>query len=89
MTTPALLRRPIPPNGEGLVHHVTPENAGWTYVGFDVHELPAGATLAKDTERHEVCLVLVAGKARISAAGTDFGLLGERSSVFEGLPYSV
>ncbi|MBV9633576.1 MAG: 5-deoxy-glucuronate isomerase [Methylobacteriaceae bacterium] len=89
MTTSALLRRPTPPNGEGLVHHVTPQNAGWTYVGFDVHELPAGATLAKDTERHEVCLVLVAGKARISAAGTDFGLLGERSSVFEGLPYSV
>ena len=33
----------------------------------------------------EVCLVLVSGKARISAGGNDFGVVGGRTSPFDGL----
>ena len=33
-----------PSEGEGRVSHVTPESAGWTYVGFDLHRLKPGDT---------------------------------------------
>jgi 5-deoxy-glucuronate isomerase len=33
--------------------------------------------------------VLVAGRARVAAAGRDFGVIGERMSPFEGRPHSV
>lgn len=85
--TPNLRVRPKA--AKGLVQDVTPESAGWTYVGFKLHRLDAGETAEAETGDREVCLVLVTGKARISVDGKDFGELGERMSPFEGEPYSV
>lgn len=82
-----LLLKPNP--GSGLVSKVTPESAGWTYVGFELHRLGAGETVSAETGGREMCLVLVSGKARINAGGREFGLLGERMSPFEGSPWSV
>jgi 5-deoxy-glucuronate isomerase len=93
MAQSPLLRHPERPDSDGRIHHVTPANAGWTYVGFAVHELASGAVLSRPTAAEEVCLVLLSGRARISAgegaSKTDFGLVGERCSVFEGAPWSV
>ena len=36
--TKLVLRRPSKPAGEGPVAIVTPESAGWSYVGFEVYE---------------------------------------------------
>lgn len=73
----------------GLVVRVTPESAGWTYVGFDLHRLGPGEAVSAVTNDRENCLVLVSGKARINAGGTDFGSVGERMSPFAGPPHSV
>lgn len=73
----------------GLVHHITPENAGWTYVGFDLHKLEPGGMAAGGVADREVCLVLIAGKARVSIDGIDYGELGARMSPFEGQGWSV
>ena len=75
--------------GNGRVVHVTPENAGWTYVGFDLHRLRPGDRLSEKTLGREVCLVIVTGKAEVAAGGRDFGLIGERMSPFDGKPWSV
>ncbi|MDR7033566.1 5-deoxy-glucuronate isomerase [Mesorhizobium sp. BE184] len=75
--------------GEGRVAHVTPQNAGWTYVGFDLHRLAAGQTVSMDTGSREACLVFVTGKGKTTAGGEDLGELGERMSPFEGKPWSV
>jgi 5-deoxy-glucuronate isomerase len=77
------------PDRAGRVLHVTPESAGWTYVGFDLYRLAAGQTASAATEEREVCLVLVSGRARIIAGESDFGIVGERMSPFEGKPYAV
>ncbi len=80
----------VKPQGtSGLVHDITPESAGWTYVGFALHRLAAGETTSGETGAREVCLVLVAGKARVTVDGGDFGELGERMTPFEGAPFSV
>ena len=55
--------------GSGRVAHITPHSAGWTYVGFDLYRLAPGETAQADTGEREVCLVLVTGKAALSAAG--------------------
>ena len=64
----------VKPTGHsGRVSHVTPESAGWTYVGFDLHRLKPGENVSAETGEREVCLVFVTGKgkarpaARISA----------------------
>lgn len=75
--------------GNGLVHDVTPQSAGWTYVGFQMHRLADGALLRAETGDREVCLVIVSGRARITAGAADFGILGGRTSPFEGAPHSV
>jgi 5-deoxy-glucuronate isomerase len=85
MSSP-LLRRP----GSGSrFQHVTPENAGWKYVGFSAHRLSPGETLGETSAGEETCLVIVSGKARIMVEDRDFGVVGERESPFEGKPWSV
>ncbi len=76
-------------NRNGRVISVTPESAGWTYVGFDLHRLAAGESAGAETGAREVCLVLVSGRAAISADGVEYGTIGERMSPFEGKPWSV
>ncbi|MFV0301551.1 MAG: 5-deoxy-glucuronate isomerase [Paracoccus sp. (in: a-proteobacteria)] len=79
-----LLKKPFGTHGK--VHQITPENAGWRYVGFSLYRLRAGETAAEATGSNEVILVMVEGKARIEAAGQDWGVLGERMDVFEKTP---
>ena len=68
---------------------VTPESAGWTYVGFDLHRLAPGETAMAETGDREVCLVFVAGTGRATAGDRDFGLLGQRMSPFDGKPFAL
>ena len=82
-----LLVKPVGTSGK--IVDVTPERAGWTYVGFEVHQLAPGDRLAAPTLDREVCLVLVAGTARIRAGALETGVIGGRTTPFEGKPWSV
>lgn len=75
-----------PKGTSGKVHDITPEAAGWGYVGFGLYRLSPGEKASEATGDREAILVLVEGKARLSAAGTDFGEMGERMSVFDRTP---
>ncbi|MDQ1848179.1 5-deoxy-glucuronate isomerase [Gemmobacter fulvus] len=77
----------VKPTGvRGKVHDVTAESAGWGYVGFGLYRLEPGDSVAEVTGDREVILVLVEGKARLSAAGQEFGEMGDRMDVFEKTP---
>ena len=76
-----LLRKPT--GSRGLVHDITPDSAGWRYVGFGLYHLRAGDKASEVTGDREVILVMVEGKAAITGADQDWGVLGERMSVFE------
>jgi 5-deoxy-glucuronate isomerase len=86
---PTLKVSPRAAGSNGRTIHVTPENAGWRYVGFDLHRLHRGQVVRAETGQREVCLVLISGRASVEAGGTRFGLIGERTSPFEGKPWSV
>ena len=85
-----LLLRHHAPDAGGLVHHVTPASAGWTYVGFDLWRLQPGQTVAQATGEREACLVIVGGKADIAVGGQVWQGMGERAGPFAGTsPCSV
>jgi len=78
-----------PAGSSGRVHHVTPESAGWTSVGFDLWKgVPVEMVSGSSTDR-ETCLVFVSGKGQVLVDGVDLGELGERMSPFEGAAYAV
>ena len=79
-----LLRKPA--GVAGKVHDITPADAGWGYVGFTLYRLRAGEAVTEATGSREVILVLVEGRARITAAGQDWAELGDRMDVFERTP---
>src|SRR5262245_709330 len=79
-----LLRKPF--GRHGKVHDITPEAAAWRYVGFGLYRLRAGERATEATGDREVILVLIEGKAKVSGAGQDWGVLGDRMDVFERKP---
>jgi len=78
-----LLSRKKAPDSNGLIQKITPESAGWKYVGFEVFILNTGESLKQVTGVREVCLVLVSGKANVKSLGKTWENLGERLTVFE------
>jgi 5-deoxy-glucuronate isomerase len=83
-----LLVHPAKPDADGRIHAVTPKSAGWTYVGFEVYDLPAGHTVSRETGNREVCIVVLSGRAAVATGERGFGTIGGRRSVFEGQPWS-
>lgn len=79
-----LLRKPFGIHGK--VHEITPQSAGWRYVGFDLYRLRAGECAADATGSREALLVMVEGKATVRASDREWGELGQRMDVFEKTP---
>ena len=71
----------------GLVsrHAVTPESAGWKYVGFEVCTLRRAEVVERPMQGRELCAVVLSGTADI-AGWRD---VGSRQSVFDGTPDAV
>ncbi|MGH3148743.1 MAG: 5-deoxy-glucuronate isomerase [Rubrobacter sp.] len=77
------------PDRDGLLVRVTPDSAGWDFVGFEVLRLGEGRTVARRTEDTEVCLVVLSGLCTVSTDDAQWRGIGERTSVFAGAPYAV
>jgi 5-deoxy-glucuronate isomerase len=80
-----LLVRPHEPAGDGTIVEITPDSAGWGYVGFEVLSLDAGRTAQRSTEDKELCVVVVDGRAHVRSAHGDWEL-GGRSDPWSGPP---
>ncbi|MDG2474022.1 MAG: 5-deoxy-glucuronate isomerase [Paracoccaceae bacterium] len=79
-----LLLKPL--KTSGLIHDITPKNAGWGFVGMAIHLLKPGDLISGLTQQTEVIIVIVEGKCELNVNDINFGELGERKSVFERLP---
>ncbi|RED58577.1 5-deoxy-glucuronate isomerase [Cohnella lupini] len=78
------------PQADCSILSVTPESAGWTYVGFEALRLKTGDIIKRNTDQREVCLVLLSGRASIRTRHSEWINIGKRMSVFEKTPpYSV
>ena len=56
------------------------------YVRFRHRRLAKNSHYADNSGNHELCIVILSGKANITAAGERFAAVGERMSVFEQVP---
>ena len=63
---------------------VTPEQAGWTYCGLRILDLPPGGSLAFSTAADEVVVLPLAGSCVVECDGERFELAG-RPGVFAGV----
>jgi 5-deoxy-glucuronate isomerase len=84
-----LLVKPKSPDLDGVTIDITPQSAGWRYVGFRVLDLKDGQTHAALDSGRENCLVLLSGRADVTAGSEHFSAIGQRQSVFAGMPTSV
>jgi len=65
---------------------VTPQDAGWTHVGFRALRLAAGESEALATGGRELCVVVLSGRADVAVDGVAHAGLGNRRSVFDDAP---
>ena len=75
------LRIPSDPAADCRVR-VTPERAGWTYVGFEVHRVDG--RFERREEERETCVVLLSGSCSLLGLGD-----ASRASVFDGPPTAL
>jgi 5-deoxy-glucuronate isomerase len=73
------------PEADGCTIRITPESAGWRYVGFEVYRL--GAVRRTESGR-ETCVVVLGGRADLAAGGHTWSDLG-RENVFAGNPVAL
>ncbi len=77
------------PDTNGSVVKVTPQSAGWDWVGFEVLRLADGRTVERRTYDEEVCLVVLSGYCTVSTADHEWRGIGERESPFESAPFAI
>jgi 5-deoxy-glucuronate isomerase len=70
------------PSGREIVS-VTPQSAGWKYVGFAAYRLGPGETITLPADALERCVVVLTGTVSVRAGDSSWTEIGERDSVFE------
>lgn len=88
-TARQLLRRAVVPGPDGLVNHVDPASAGWTYIDAAVHRLQPAGRIDRAADDRERLVLVLEGRAAVRAGDRDFGTVGSRASVFDGPPAPV
>lgn len=80
-----------PQKGQTRIQYISPETAGWQYVGFQVIELTAGQSYGLPPRiDKEQCVTLLIGKADFATDEQTFTNVGERDSVFaDKAPYAL
>ncbi len=71
---------------DGCVLRITPEGAGWRYVGFEVYRIEAGAHLRRELADRETCVVVLGGSCDIRSEAGEWTGVGTRATPFDGPP---
>jgi 5-deoxy-glucuronate isomerase len=71
-----------PPDAHGCTVSVTPQSAGWRYVGFEVLKLDG--RIERHEDALETCVVLLSGSCSLLGLGE-----AARASVFDGPPTAL
>lgn len=89
MCIPEFLVHSHPPKDGGLDLLCLPRDvAGWDWMSFFVRRLNAGQAHLVESQKEETVIVLLGGKC-YADWGQGEKLIGERTTVFDGLPYAI
>jgi 5-deoxy-glucuronate isomerase len=67
---------------------VDPSSASWHYLSFRVESLRDGQQVSQQTDGTEIALVPLGGSCTVGSGGKRWEL-GERASVFDGMPWAL
>jgi 5-deoxy-glucuronate isomerase len=84
-----LLVHPGAARDDGAILEITPQSAGWVYVGFEVLALEPGFAARRETGDRELCVVVVDGTAHVGSEHGHWRDLGGRIDPWSGLPDAV
>ena len=84
-----LVVHPLHNDEPGLITRVTPQQAGWEFLHFEVRCLSAGQAYARENGAHELALVMLSGVVSVSSTVGEWQAVGQRPSVFAGLPFAL
>lgn len=65
------------------------EDFGYEYLSFESRKLAKGQKYESETGAKELCLVVLGGVCSVKTATESWSQIGGRTSVFDGMPYSV
>src|SRR5262249_22609582 len=72
------------------IARVTPQSAGWRYVGFEALRLGLREVYEDATAKTELCIVVVSGRVGVASGDLSWTGIGNRQSPFEDIaPYAV
>jgi 5-deoxy-glucuronate isomerase len=74
---------------DGATHRITPADAGWRWVSFDVYSLGHDDRVTRAGDEQEVLVLVLEGTASVWAGAVSFGPIGTRESVFDDPPAGV
>ena len=79
-----LLRRAAAPGPDGLIVGIDPASAGWDYTTCHVYRLRPGQSVDRPADDQERLVLVLEGYATVRAGDHDFGVVGSRTTVFDG-----
>ncbi|GAC1438123.1 MAG: 5-deoxy-glucuronate isomerase [Chloroflexota bacterium] len=74
---------------DGLVVAITPEEAGWTHVGFAAVRLSASEGYEGATGAREVAIVVIGGRCAVHSSAGSWHEVGGRPDPFAGRPHAL
>lgn len=84
-----LLVKPGESEPDGTFLRVTPESAGWRYVGFEALALGAGGAASRTTGERELCAVVIQGTVDVRSSVGEWRQVGGRQTPWSGPPDAV
>lgn len=84
-----LVVHPDPSPDAELIVRVMPELAGWDFITFEARRLAQGKSHSAQTGEHEFALVVLGGVVSVESSAGRWTGMGERKTVFDGLPYAL
>ena len=84
-----LLRHSAAPGNDGAIVRIDPDSAGWEYLGFAAHRLAPGQCASRSADDQERLVLVLEGRASVQLGDRDLGVVGSRTTVFDGPPPPV
>jgi 5-deoxy-glucuronate isomerase len=72
-----------------VVVEVTPEQAGWDLIHFQVRRLQPGQRWSFENGEHELALVPLGGRVAVTSNRGEWAVVGARERVFAGPPHAL
>lgn len=76
-------------SNDDIVLSLTPAQAGWEHIHFEVRQLRPQASWSRSTGDNELGLMVLGGRCTVRSNRGEWIEIGERPNVFAGLPYAL